>query len=79
MNDIAINLNNVSYHIGNKIILDSVDLTLLQGQSMTVIGHNGAGKSSLLKLLVGDIYSTDGDVHVFDKVITPKISKNSIY
>ncbi len=79
MNDLVINLNNVTYQIGNKTILDSIDLALSAGQSMTVIGHNGAGKSSLLKLLVGDIYSTSGNVQVFDKIVTPKISKPSIH
>ncbi len=79
MNEMAIKLADVSYQVSGKIILDSVSLDLPQGQSMTVIGHNGAGKSSLLKLLVGDIYASSGSLQVFDKTINAKISRKDIH
>lgn len=79
MSEIAIKLSNVSYKVSEKLILDSVNLELPLGQSMTVIGHNGAGKSSLLKLLVGDVYASNGQLEVFDKTLTKTISKKDIH
>lgn len=79
MSENALKLENVSYSVAGKNILESVNLELSLGQSMTVIGHNGAGKSSLLKLLVGDIFTSSGSLIVFDKKITPQISARELH
>lgn len=45
---------NVSYQIDNKQILSDISFKLNQGQITTILGSNGSGKSSLIKLLLKD-------------------------
>ena len=47
-----------------KVALDGVDLTLAEGDFVTVIGSNGAGKSTLLNLVAGEFRPEAGTVHI---------------
>ena len=49
---------------GDDAVLSGVDLTVVQGERVGVVGRNGAGKSVLLKTLVGEISPTSGEVWV---------------
>lgn len=48
-----IKIENLSYAIGNKVILNSVNLEVQKGETMAVMGMSGAGKSTLLKCIAG--------------------------
>ncbi|WP_244284671.1 MULTISPECIES: ATP-binding cassette domain-containing protein [unclassified Pannonibacter] len=48
---LAFSLENVSFRLGDKVLLQPLDLELPAGKSIALIGHNGSGKSTLLKLL----------------------------
>lgn len=54
----------LSYRIGEVMILDRVTLSLPAGQIIGVIGPNGAGKSTLLRLTAGVIRPTTGAVRL---------------
>lgn len=47
---------------GLQVLLDGVDLTIERGQRLCLIGRNGTGKSSLLKVLDGEVDLDKGDV-----------------
>lgn len=47
---------------GLQVLLDNVELTIEKGQRLCLIGRNGAGKSSLLKVIAGDVDLDKGDV-----------------
>ena len=57
-----IELKKASLHYGTQILLDGIDLAIDKGQRVCLIGRNGAGKSSLLKVLAGDVLLDDGTV-----------------
>lgn len=57
-----IELKKAGLHYGTQILLDGIDLTIDRGQRVCLIGRNGAGKSSLLKVLAGDVLLDDGVV-----------------
>lgn len=57
-----IELKKAGLHYGTQILLDGIDLTIDRGQRVCLIGRNGAGKSSLLKVLSGDVLLDDGVV-----------------
>lgn len=48
-----LNLTDVSSSIGNYQILNNISTTLYEGEMLSIIGHNGAGKSSLAKAICG--------------------------
>src|SRR5690242_20762385 len=48
--------------IGRSPILDGVDVDLVPGQRLAVVGPNGVGKSTLLRVLAGDLHADTGSV-----------------
>ena len=61
-----ISANNVTLRIGKKALFEDVNIKFTEGNCYGLIGANGAGKSTFLKILSGQLDSTNGDV-----VITP--------
>ena len=60
-------VNNLSLTFGKKTLFKDVNLKFTAGNCYGVIGANGAGKSTFLKVLSGQIDSTSGDVIITDK------------
>lgn len=56
--------NNISLRFGKRILFDSVNLRFTEGNCYGVIGANGAGKSTFLKILSGEIDPTSGHISV---------------
>ncbi len=57
-----ININNVSLRFGTKTLFENVNLKLTDGACYGVIGANGAGKSTFLKLINGELETTTGEI-----------------
>ena len=56
--------NNISLRFGKRILFDSVNIKFLAGNCYGVIGANGAGKSTFLKILAGDMEANSGNVSI---------------
>ena len=56
--------NNLSLQFGKRVLFDEVNLKFTPGNCYGVIGANGAGKSTFLKILSGDIDPTRGNVSI---------------
>jgi bicarbonate transport system ATP-binding protein len=54
---------------GSFTVLEGVNLTVLEGEFICVIGHSGCGKSTLLNMVSGFAFPTDGEVRVQGKRI----------
>lgn len=59
-----ISANNVSLQYGKRVLFDQVNIKFTGGNCYGVIGANGAGKSTFLKILAGDIEPTSGFISV---------------
>jgi ATPase subunit of ABC transporter with duplicated ATPase domains len=57
-----ISTSNLGITFGSKVLFENVNLKFLPGECYGLIGANGAGKSTFLKILAGQIESTKGDV-----------------
>lgn len=55
------------FKYGRKTALDHVNLTLNENQLIGLIGRNGSGKTTFLKLCAGYYYPTDGEISVFQE------------
>ena len=60
-----INLEKISLAFGHKQLLDKVELSIEPKERICLVGRNGAGKSSFLKILDGQIIPDEGRV-IFD-------------
>ncbi|WP_118951621.1 ABC-F family ATP-binding cassette domain-containing protein [Taibaiella helva] len=59
-----INVSNLSLRYGKRILFEDVNLRFTEGNCYGVIGANGAGKSTFIKILSGDIEPTTGKVEI---------------
>nr|WP_317357084.1 ATP-binding cassette domain-containing protein [uncultured Tyzzerella sp.] len=59
-------VNNVTLRLGKRALFEDVNIKFTPGNCYGLIGANGAGKSTFLKILAGQIESTSGDVVVSD-------------
>jgi ATP-binding cassette subfamily F protein uup len=59
-----IQLQRVDYSVGGPLLLEHVDLAIETNERVCVVGRNGEGKSTLLRLLAGEIKPDDGEVRV---------------
>lgn len=56
--------NNVSKaYSSDSVALDTVNLTITAGEFVSVVGHSGAGKTTLIKLILAEEYPTEGNVY----------------
>ena len=61
-----ISANNITLRVGKKALFEDVNIKFTEGNCYGLIGANGAGKSTFLKILTGEIEPTKGDI-----IITP--------
>ncbi len=59
-----ITVNNVTLSFGKRVLFDEVNLSFNKGNCYGVIGANGAGKSTFLKILAGEIDPNKGTVDI---------------
>ena len=59
-----ISANNVTLRIGKKALFEDVNIKFTEGNCYGLIGANGAGKSTFLKILSGQLETTNGDVTI---------------
>ena len=60
----AVTLKNVSFSYNGRPVLQKVSLTIRQGEFLAIIGPNGGGKSTLIKLMLGLLKPDSGHVSV---------------
>ena len=59
-----ITVSNVSVQFGKRVLFNDVNLKFTSGNCYGIIGANGAGKSTFLKVLSGDLEPTKGEIHM---------------
>jgi zinc transport system ATP-binding protein len=72
----VISLENISFSYGGPLVLDHVSLTIERGEFLGIVGPNGGGKSTLLKLILGLLMPDEGRVEVLGG--TPARARESL-
>lgn len=78
MNEPIITMNNIRFSYEDKLILDDINFEILKGKFMGLIGPNGGGKTTLIKLMLGLLKPDQGDIKLFDKPIGKFNERNKI-
>ena len=61
----SINIKNVSYDVNDKKLFHNITLNVAHEEKIAIVGSNGSGKSSFLKIIAGLIKPKEGDVFLF--------------
>jgi zinc transport system ATP-binding protein len=61
----VIDLDQVAFYYGTRAILENIDLAVTDGEFISIIGPNGGGKTTLLKLILGLLAPARGRVRLF--------------
>ncbi len=62
--EVIMRFNEVSFDYGKKPILDKADFSVREGSKITLMGQNGAGKSTIFRLITGDLEPESGTVSI---------------
>ena len=69
----AVKVVNLTFsYDGQEDIIKNVSFTIPKGSYTTIIGHNGSGKSTIAKLLIGLLEAKSGKIEILNKELTPE-------
>ena len=68
-------LKDITKAFGSQKILQNVNLSIEKGQKTVVLGQNGAGKSSLMRIILGEFKPNSGEVRVTASTHLPRAKK----
>ncbi len=71
-----IRLQNIHLSYGEQPLLDGVDFTVEPGERVALLGRNGEGKSTLLKIIAGEVAVDDGEVSGVDSLRIAKLQQD---
>jgi len=76
----AVEIKNLTkrYRGLEKTVLDDISLTVDKGTIFSLIGNNGEGKSTLVRILLGVIHPTGGDAYLFGKSVRNYEARKSV-
>lgn len=70
-----IQLQGVDFSIGGPLLLQHVDLSIETNERVCIVGRNGEGKSTLMKLIAGELHADDGEVRVQNGVVVARMAQ----
>ena len=68
-------LRHVDYSVGGPLLLDHVDLAVEPNERVCIVGRNGEGKSTMLRLIAGELKPDDGEVRVQSNVRIARLAQ----
>jgi len=70
VSEIILNAQGLHAWYGSSHVLHGVDLNILRGETMGLLGRNGMGKSTLIRTLLGHVTQRDGKIHLFGQDVS---------
>jgi ABC-2 type transport system ATP-binding protein len=71
-NNILLRCQNITKNYGNKTALSNVNLTIEKGRIIGLLGPNASGKTTLIKLIMGLLTPTNGDISILGYPVGPE-------
>ncbi|MDY0066397.1 MAG: ATP-binding cassette domain-containing protein [Steroidobacteraceae bacterium] len=76
--DVIVEIRDVHYSVGRRVIFSGLNLTIDRGRVTAIMGPSGTGKTTLLRLITGQIRPDSGQV-LFDGVDVARLSRRELY
>ena len=73
-----VEINNLTFKRGERVIYDDISLTIPKGKVTAIMGPSGIGKTTLLRLIGGQILPDSGEI-LFDGQNIPQLSRKDLY
>ncbi|MDW2980372.1 ATP-binding cassette domain-containing protein [Rhodanobacter sp. KK11] len=70
-----IQLQRVDFSIGGPLLLEHVDLSIEANERVCIVGRNGEGKSTLMKLIAGELQADDGEVRIQNGIVVARMAQ----
>ncbi|MEO5831214.1 MAG: ATP-binding cassette domain-containing protein [Rhodanobacter sp.] len=70
-----IQLQSVDFSIGGPLLLEHVNLSIEANERVCIVGRNGEGKSTLMKLIAGELHADDGEVRVQGGIVVARMAQ----
>ncbi len=77
MNQIAIELKNITKRFGGVVANRAVDLTVRRGEILSLLGENGSGKTTLMNMISGIYYPDEGQIFIGGEEVVIRSPKDS--
>jgi len=71
-----IRLQNIHISYGEPALLDSLDFSIEAGERIALVGRNGTGKSTLMKIITGEVTPDDGEVSIQQGVKVARLEQD---
>ncbi len=68
--DFVIEVSGLVKRFGEQTVLDGINLKIMHGETMVIMGGSGCGKSTLLRLMIGSLMPNAGSVKLFGKELS---------
>ena len=62
VNPVIITAKEIEVHYGEQVVLNKASLTIHEGDRIGLVGRNGAGKSTFLKIIAGKLFADSGEI-----------------
>lgn len=76
--EIVVTFSQVSAGYGNTLVLDKASLSVAKGELIGITGRNGSGKSTFIKLILGEIEAQQGLVNVLGTTMDSQANRRSV-
>lgn len=77
MNEIAIELKNITKRFGGVVANRGVDLTVRRGEILSLLGENGSGKTTLMNMISGIYYPDEGQIFIGGEEVVIRSPKDA--
>jgi ATP-binding cassette subfamily F protein uup len=74
----VVELNNVGIELGGKTLFEHFNYIFEAGKKIGIVGQNGVGKTTLMKMVLGDLGPTQGKVEIGDNTIFNYVDQNRL-
>ncbi len=72
-----LSINDITYRIAGRVLLEQASLTVERGQKLGLVGRNGTGKTTLFRLITGDVHVDAGNIQMQKSIRVGEVAQEA--